>query len=71
MIALGMYGFPSLGLPSHSPFPVFPHLIAIGAYGVGRIRIRIVVSGVIVAEMHILHDVFVMLLDCLPTVYWS
>jgi hypothetical protein len=34
------------------------------------IRIRIVVRSVIVAEMHILHRVFVMFLDGLPTVDW-
>jgi hypothetical protein len=59
MIALALNGFAALDLPSHTPFSVFPHLIAICTYSVGGIRIRIVVRSVIVAEMHILERIFV------------
>ena len=71
MIALVLFRIAALDLPGHTPFSVFPHLIAICTYSVRGIRIRIVVRSVIVAEMHILEQIFVMFLDGLPTVHRS
>jgi hypothetical protein len=52
MIALALYRIAALDLPSHTPFSVFPHLIAIRTYNVRGIRI--VVRGDVVAKMHTL-----------------
>ena len=71
MIAPALNGFAALNLPSHTPFSVFPHLIAVRTYSVRGIRIQIVVHSFIVAEMHILEHIFVMFLYGLPTVHWS
>jgi hypothetical protein len=68
MIALVLFGIAAFNLPSHTPFSIFPHLIASRTYTVRGIGIRIVVPSAIVAEVHILKHVFVMLLDRLPTV---
>ena len=59
MIALALYGVAAFDLPSHTRFSIFPHLISICTYGMRGIRIRIIVHSVIVAEMHILKEVFV------------
>ena len=71
MIALALNGTAALNLPSHAPFSIFPHFIAICTYGVRGIRLRIVVHRAVVAEMHILEHIFIMFLDGLPTVHWS
>ena len=42
MIALVLFRIAALDLPSHTPFSVFPHLIAIRTYSVWGIGIRII-----------------------------
>src|ERR1700676_3198967 len=64
MKPLPVYRLAALDLPSHTPRSVLPHFLAVGAYSVGTFW---AISRVIVTEMHILKQVFIMFLDGVPT----
>ena len=64
MKALPVYRLAALDLPSHTPCSVLPHFLAVGAYSVGTFW---AISRMIVTEVHILKQVFIMFLDGVPT----
>ena len=64
MIALALYRFATLDLPSHTPCPVFPHFLAIST---DSVRTLWTIGRDIVAEVHILEEIRIIFLNGFST----